>query len=159
MIHLQEFIISEMANDFKHFRKKIEGISKQLIPHICICIYCELYDNDNRDFEHWKDEVNGWLKEFVKENLKNKSDKFKLTKRILIENNYNSKDNIISIINKKFLKDNINTSKDTIDIISDIFISNIDNFIEFLRKLNLYNIDNEFDKFLEMITKYKNEEY
>ena len=159
MISLKEYLILEMSNKIQHFKRNVEGSLNPMIPHICICIYCVLYDEDNIYLNHWKDEVCGWLKKLIRETLKNKADKFEIIKLVLIENQYNSKDKLIKIISKKFQKDNIKTTKDIIDIIASIFIGKIDDFIEFLQTLTEYNIEEKFNEYLENIAKYKDEEY
>ena len=127
MINFKEYILEaiqntyifEMAHDRKQIRNKVEGLHGQIIENWCLVKYCSLYDNDNINKNHWKNELITHLKSIYKLTLKdgNKYSKFKLIYTILIEEyEITTAKKIEQEIYRKFKKENIILQKDICEV-------------------------------------------
>lgn len=132
-------IITEMALKKKDFIFHISSLRCQLIENWCLCAYCSLYDKNNNNFKHWKNEFiahadnikNCKLKDGNKEKAINKTyiDKFDLNESLMIK----------QIIQGKFKIENLDLK--CLDSISQLCTKNILNIIKFLCDDNYNSID------------------
>ena len=58
---IQESYIFEIAYDRTEIKKRVEGLINQIIENWCLVKYCTLYDNENRNKYHWKQELKAHL--------------------------------------------------------------------------------------------------
>lgn len=107
---IQESYIFEMAYDRKEIKKRVEGLINQIIENWCLVKYCTLYDNENRNKYHWKQELKAHLYNIYEMKIKggNAKTKYNLISEII----YDKKEiitasKISSIIRIKFRKENI----------------------------------------------------
>lgn len=68
----------EILDEHSRFKNKlylkVESLEDNINDHLLKLIYCHFYDNNNRDMNHWKGELGGWLGWFLtkKSSTKNK---------------------------------------------------------------------------------------
>ena len=119
---IQESYIFEMAYDRKEIKKRVEGLINQIIENWCLIKYCTLYDNENKNKYHWKQELMAHLYNIYEMKLKGGNAKTK--NNLISEITTSSK--ISSIIRIKFRNENIPIQKD----ICDLCIENLNYIIE-----------------------------
>ena len=136
---IQESYIFEMAYDRKEIKKRVEGLINQIIENWCLVKYCSLYDNNNINKHHWKQELKAHLYNIYEMPLKggNAKTKYNLISEIIYDKKeITTSSKISSIIRIKFRTENISIYKD----ICDLCIDNLKYIIELIS--NNENDDN-----------------
>ncbi|MBP3614032.1 MAG: hypothetical protein J6J37_04535 [Bacteroidaceae bacterium] len=133
---IQESCIFEMAYDRKEIKKRVEGLINQIIENWCLVTYCSLYDKNNTNKYHWKQELRTHLYNIYEMKIKggNAKTKYNLISEIIYDKKeITTPSKISSIIRIKFRKENIIIHNDICDLcIDDLnyiieLISNNDN--------------------------------
>lgn len=126
----------------KDYKNRVDGLRFQLVENWCLCKYCNIFDRDNPNFNHWKIELRSVLKNLKMINIKGNIDKYKVLSKMLIEDyDYNDSRMIFRIIEDKFDDEHINDwfKKERVSI---EFTKNITNLINVMAndsiKLNDY---------------------
>lgn len=107
---IQESYIFEMAYDRKELKKRVEALTNQIIENWCLIKYCTLYDNENRNKNHWKQELRAHLYNIYEMKIKggNATAKYNLISEIIFDKREITTTNKISlIIRNKFRIENI----------------------------------------------------
>ena len=78
-------VLMEMAEPLKKYVKRIESIRFQLAENWCLCKYCQLYSQDNRDFAHWITELRPCIQYLKFVDINNGIDKKKTLQRPFIK--------------------------------------------------------------------------
>lgn len=128
---IQESYIFEMAYDRKEIKKRVEGLINQIIENWCLIKYCALYDNENRNKYHWKQELNAHLYNIYEMKLKggNAKTKYNLISEIIYDKKeITTSSKISSIVRIKFRNENISIHND----ICDLCIENLNYIIELI---------------------------
>lgn len=135
MRSLQETItddlLLEMAIPLNDYKNRVDGLRLQLVENWCLCKYCQLYDNGNCNFNHWKIELRSHMDNIKSLNVKS-GNKLKTLKKMLINDyDFDDPDTICRIIIGKFKRENI---MDTIVLgsIASEFASSVNEFINSL---------------------------
>ena len=118
---IQESYIFEMAYDRKELKKRVEALTNQIIENWCLIKYCTLYDNENRNKNHWKQELRAHLYNIYEMKIKggNATAKYNLISEIIFDKREITTTNKISlIIRNKFRIENIPIKFETNVIIS-----------------------------------------
>ena len=132
---IQESYIFEMAYDRKEIKKRVEGLVNQIIENWCLIKYCSLYDNNNTNKYHWKQELKAHLYDIYEMKIKggNAKTKYNLISEIIYDKKeITTSSKISSIIRIKFRKENIVIDND----ICDLCIENLNNIIELISIMN-----------------------
>lgn len=136
---IQESCIFEMAYDRKEIKKRVEGLINQIIENWCLIKYCTLYDNENKNKYHWKQELKTHLYNIYEMKIKggNAKTKYNLISEIIYDKKeITTSSKISSIIRIKFRKENIIILND----ICDLCIEDLNYIIELIS--NNENDDN-----------------
>lgn len=136
---IQESYIFEMAYDRKEIRKRVESLTNQIIENWCLIKYCTLYDNENRNKNHWKQELRAHLYNIYEMKIKggNTTTKYNLISEIIYDKKeITTSSKIASIIRLKFRTENIIIHND----VCDLCIENLKYIIELIS--NNENDDN-----------------
>lgn len=136
---IQESYIFEMAYDRKEIKKRVEGLINQIIENWCLIKYCSLYDNNNINKHHWKQELKAHLYNIYEMKLKGGNAKTKnnlISEIIYDKKEITTSSKISSIIRIKFKTENISIYND----ICDLCIDNLNYIIELIS--NNENDDN-----------------
>lgn len=105
-------LISEMAIPLKLFIRDIEGLKFQIIQNWCLCKWCQLFDPENINFNHWKEELASFLLQLQNSKIKGGISKRKHLDKYFIEYyEYNDKDSVIGAIRDKFSREGINDNR------------------------------------------------
>lgn len=130
-------LLNEMAIPLKKYEEKIDGYRFQIVENWCLCEYCKIYNQENENYNHWKEELMTHLNSLKKIRIKNNIPKKRILKRVLIdEDDYNDPEMIIQIIIYKFKKENI-LNKQIIKKIATDFSIEISNIIDYIANDNL----------------------
>ena len=57
--------------DAKDYKEKAESLRFQIVENWCLCKYCQLYDNNNTNFNHWLGELRAYINKLKFLNIKN----------------------------------------------------------------------------------------
>ena len=97
---IQESYIFEMAYDRKELKKRVEALTNQIIENWCLIKYCTLYDNENRNKNHWKQELRAHLYNIYEMKIKggNATAKYNLISEIIFDKREITTTNKISLI-------------------------------------------------------------
>lgn len=136
---IQESYIFEMAYDRKEIKKRVEALTNQIIENWCLIKYCTLYDSNNRNKYHWKQELKAHLYNIYEMRIKggNAKTKYNLISEIIYDKKeITTSSKISSIIRIKFRKENMIIRND----ICDLCIEDLKHIIELIS--NNENDDN-----------------
>lgn len=136
---IQESYIFEMAYDRKEIRKRVEALTNQIIENWCLVTYCSLYDKNNTNKYHWKQELKAHLYNIYEMKIKggNAKTKYNLISEIIYDKKeITTSSKISSIIRIKFRKENMIIRND----ICDLCIEDLKHIIELIS--NNENDDN-----------------
>jgi hypothetical protein len=136
---IQESYIFEMAYDRKEIKKRVEALINQIIENWCLITYCSLYDINNTNKYHWKQELKAHLYNIYEMKIKggNAKTKYNLISEIIYDKKeITTSSKISSIIRIKFRKENIIIYND----ICDLCVENLNYIIELIS--NNENDDN-----------------
>lgn len=146
---IQESYIFEMAYNRKEIKNLVDGLINQIIENWCLVKYCTLYDNENRNKYHWKQELKTHLYNIYEMKIKggNAKTKYNLISEIIYDKKeITTSSKIASIIRIKFRKENIIIDND----ICNSCIENLKYVIELIS--NDENDDNT-DKIYDYVEK------
>lgn len=140
--YLQESFITEMADSLSNFRNRIESQIGQIIENFCLVWYCDTYDKDNQNRNHWASEFLAAAKQITTAKIKVRNRK-KIIESILIGSyELNNSLNVIDWIEDKIKKEHLekytgdmakafsNNIKDIIDILSSNY-DDAQNYIQY----------------------------
>lgn len=130
-------LLSEMAIPLKIFIRDIEGLKFQIIQNWCLCKWCQLFNPENDNFNHWKEELAAHILQLQNSKLKGKISKRKQLQRYLVEYyEYNDKDVVVGAIRDKFAIEKIYDKKQ-IDVVASSFAKNIGSLIDVISSPNM----------------------
>lgn len=123
-------VMTEMAEPLKKYIKRIENIRFKLAENWCLCKYCQLFSQNNKNFSHWITELRPCIQYLKFVDINNGINKKKTLQRVLVNQyDFNSADMIRRIIEDKFSNENIDDTT-IIATVSNELADNIDNLIE-----------------------------
>ena len=118
--------INEMAISLKDYRDKIDAYRIRLVENWCLCKYCQLYNKNHMDFNHWKIELRQNINALKLVNIKKSADKRKLLIKMLVNDyDYDDINMIYRIIQGKFYTEHIDDENIKIKVSSE-FADKID---------------------------------
>ena len=77
-------LINEMAVPLKFFKNRVDGLRLQLVENWCLCKYCQMYNTDNENFNHWITELRAHMDNIKSLNLK-RGNKLSVLNQMLVE--------------------------------------------------------------------------
>ena len=139
-------LISEMSTPLKKFIASVEFLQEQIIENWCLCKYCQMFDVDNVNFNHWRGELYAALDGVNDIHLKKgMSKKSALTEVLIDAYEYDTKIAVKKSIKSKFKIEKLD-SDSIMDAVSGEFASKIGVLID--------GLSNEFD-----VVEYINNEF
>lgn len=130
VINRKTTMLSEMAIPLKMFIRDIEGLKFQIVQNWCLCKWCQLFDKENLNFNHWKDELASHMLQLQNSKLKGRISKQKQLNRYLVEYyEFNDKDVVVGAIRDKFYKENIDDNNQ-INCVAMEFANSINSLID-----------------------------
>lgn len=137
--------LNEMAVYLKDFKKRVDGLKFQIVENWCLCMYCSLYDRDNINYNHWKEELFACMANIQRVDIKNNVDKHKTIEKMLVDDyDYNKPKKIYYIAREKFIKENLPLDK--LEIPAKELSSQIDTMINVLSYEDEYSITEYINK-------------
>ena len=115
---LQNTLVFEMAYSRKELKNSFDCILDQIIENWCLVKYCTLYDNENKNKYHWKQELKAHLYNIYEMKIKggNAKTKYNLIYEIIYDKKeITASSKIASIIRIKFRTENIIINNDICD--------------------------------------------
>ena len=98
----------EMSASLKSYRDKIENLRFQLVENWCLCKYCQMFDSQNLNYNHWVKELKIYIDVLKYVNLKNGIDKRKPLKMVLVDYfDLNDENMIFRMIRSKFKREGL----------------------------------------------------
>ena len=129
-IAINEIAINEMAIPLKDYKRKVDGIRFRLVENWCLCKWCQLFNPECENFDHWITELKACINNLKLVNINNGIDKKRTLTRMLIDDYaYDETNMIVRIINDKFDSEHINDNIQRARVAS-AFADNIQNLIE-----------------------------
>lgn len=124
-------LIQEMALPMKKYKQYIIGMRKQISENWCLCKYCQLFDKENQNFNHWKNELYAVLQAFGNFKLKSVN-KSKIMRRVLIDiYEYNTASQVKNVIRDKFIDEKFPVDgRNEFDCVASEFANEIGNIID-----------------------------
>lgn len=122
-------MMNEMAMPLKVYIKKIDFCMHELVENWCLCKWCQMFDPENINFNHWRKELRAFINQLKDPVIKNNIDKKKHLQKWLVE--YYELDNktmVYRLIKDKFADEHIIDQKQTIDV-AQAFAKDIDSLI------------------------------
>ncbi len=116
---IQDSYVFEMAYNRKEIKKRVEALINQIIENWCLIKYCSLYDKNNINKYHWKQELKAHLYNIYEMKIKggDAKTKYNLVSEIIYDKKeITTSSKISSIIRIKFRKENIIIHSDIYDI-------------------------------------------
>ena len=139
-------LISEMSTPLKKFISSVEFLQEQIIENWCLCKYCQMFDVDNVNFNHWRGELYAALDGVNDIHLKKgMSKKSALTEVLIDAYEYDTKIAVKKSLKCKFKIEKLD-SDSIMDAVSGEFASKIGVLID--------GLSNEFD-----VVEYINNEF
>lgn len=103
--------IFEMAYSREQYIDNIDDIADQIVENWCLIRYCTLYDKDNKNKAHWKQELKSYCKKLLRSVVK--VNKLKATQDAMIEMLELDNQKIVEVtIADKFEKENFEIKQD-----------------------------------------------
>jgi hypothetical protein len=103
--------IFEMAYSREQYIDNIDDIADQIVENWCLIHYCTLYDKDNKNKAHWKQELKSYCKKLLRSVVK--VNKLKATQDAMIEMLELDNQKIVEVtIADKFEKENFEIKQD-----------------------------------------------
>lgn len=101
----------EMAYSREQYINNIDNIANQIVENWCLIHYCILYDSDNENKNHWKQELRAYCKKLLQSIVK--VNKLKATNAAMIDIlELDNPDQIYAIIYDKFEEEHFDIKKD-----------------------------------------------
>ena len=108
-------LLPEMAIPLKKFLIQVDGIGWLIVVNWFLCKWCQMFNSQNENFNHWKDELATHLQHLNRLNIKNNIDKRKhLSKIWVTDYDFNDTNTILRVIANKFYKENIKDRKSVV---------------------------------------------
>lgn len=142
--------IFEMATELKEYREKIKELSPILIAHVLLILKAK-EENSIEYVDHWKIEIKGFFKQFMRVKLKIKDTykkRFSYIKKILIdEYEYDQLENLTDICYSKIYEegydlDDPKISKEFEELTKKFQDKYLDNMIDCMADHDLNKINN-----------------
>lgn len=103
--------IFEMTYSREQYIDNIDDIADQIVENWCLIRYCTLYDKDNKNKVHWKQELKSYCKKLLRSVVK--VNKLKATQDAMIEMLELDNQKIVEVtIADKFEKENFEIKQD-----------------------------------------------
>lgn len=100
-----------MAYNREQYIDNIDDIADQIVENWCLIHYCTLYDKDNKNKSHWKQELKSYCKKLLRSVVK--VNKLKATQDAMIEMLELDNQKIVEVtIADKFEKENFEIKQD-----------------------------------------------
>lgn len=97
----------EMALDRANFVKLTSNLAPQIVENWCMIHYCTLFDPNNLNKNHWKQELDAYCYRLY--NTKTKNNKQRILEQVFIQDNeLNNKDVVYKWMQRKFRIEQIN---------------------------------------------------
>lgn len=117
--------LNEMALPLKEYTKRIDDIMYQIVENWCLCKWCQKFDPENNNFNHWKEELTAHIMKLASPKLKNNIGKKKHLEKHFVEwYDLDEVPMVLNVINHKFNTEHI-MDKSQRNIIAQIFTSKI----------------------------------
>ena len=131
----------EMAYNRSKYQDVLDALVDQLVQNWCLVRYCTLFNENNRNKLHWKQELYSHISNIQRMLLK--VDKFKATQEVLIGwRELNNFDQVIRAIDNKWYNENLDIDAEYTDIIvSDFAEYGADELIKILSEKSLTRAD------------------
>lgn len=141
---LNETLIVEMACSRSEYINLISNLDEQIIQNWCLVYYCNVYDKDNVNFNHWNKELKALLGRISKKRIKI-ANKLSIIKYVLKERDeLNTYSSVRLYIESKMKKEKI--SNDIIHELCNAVINNIDSICELINSDNENEINDNVDE-------------
>lgn len=126
----QSKMLNEMALPLKEYTKRIDDVMYQLAENWCLCKWCQLFDPENDNFNHWKEELSAYVMKLASPKLKNNIGKKKHLEKHLVEwYDLDEKDMVIDVIDFKFDKEHIMDNSQR-EVVANAFATSIHKLID-----------------------------
>lgn len=130
-------LLTEMSIPLKDYKEKAESLRFQIVENWCLCKYCQLYDNNNTNFNHWLGELRAYINKLKFLNIKNNINKKQTLIKLYIEDfDLNDNDMIYRIMEDKFYVEKIEDNEIKIKVCEE-FVANINSLIEVISNPNI----------------------
>lgn len=101
-------LLAEMAISLKEFIADVDGVKYELVRNWCLCKWCQMFDPENINFNHWKEELKIYIDRLSLSRIKNKIGKKKHLVNVLVnKHEFNDCTMILDVIASKFTKEHI----------------------------------------------------
>ena len=138
-------LVSEMSIPLKRFRERSDGIRLPLIRHWCLCKWCQLFDKENQNLNHWKDEVFAFIDDLQSIDIKNGISKKKtLTNMWLNDYDFNNANKVFKIIRGTFRREGIEDESQLMEVSSEFASNGVNGLIDVIS-----NDDINVDEYIE----------
>lgn len=125
-------MMTEMAMPLKVYIKKIEFYMHDLVENWCLCKWCQMFDPENNNFNHWKKELRAFINQLKDPVIKNSIGKKKHLQRWLKEYyELDTKSMVRRIIQDKFTEEHI-IDASQVDEVAQAFAVNVDSLIDII---------------------------
>ena len=122
--------IYEMAVPLKSYKSRVDGLRFELVKNWCLCKWCQLYNPECENFNHWIDELSARINNLKFLDIKNGIDKRKtLIRKLIDEYDYNETNMIDRIIHDKFDTEKITDDNQRVKVAAE-FADNIQGLID-----------------------------
>lgn len=123
-------VINEMSVPLKNYKSRVNGLRFQLVENWCLCKWCQLFNPECENFEHWIKELKACINNLKLLDIKNGIDKRRTLTRMLVDDyDYDETNMIMRIINDKFDVENISNNNQRVKVASE-FADNVQGLIE-----------------------------
>ena len=141
--YINENVITEMASSRNRFINIISDRMSQILQNWCLVYYCNIYDKENINKNHWITELKSYILYINKTKTKWIDRHKAIIDSVIKYDELNTESQVNKCVYHKLKKENI---KDDIiyKIIKECAI-NIYNIIELIETDNIYEIDEEIN--------------
>ena len=122
--------LNELSVPLSFYKDKVDCLRFQLVDNWCLCKYCQLYDEDNLNKNHWAVELRACIFNLKKIDIKNGISKHRILEKMLVNDyDYDKPNMIVRVINEKFNVEQIFDKKVRFDVAEE-FADGIHNLID-----------------------------
>lgn len=123
-------MMTEMAMPLKVYIRKIDSYMHEFVENWCLCKWCQLFDSDNINFNHWRKELCAFINQLKDPTITNGIDNKKHLQKWLVKYyDLNDTTMVCRIIKDKFDDEQIADESQMHDV-AEQFASNIDTLID-----------------------------